>query len=211
MQGARPCINKKVENESKCMKQNEGELIRDAQQGNTAAFNTLIRQHDRRIFAMVCSIVGDRHEAQDIYQETFLRAFEKIHTFRAEGEFAGWLARIAVNQAISRLRQKRLRRWLPFDAKGRPEENGEAIWVRARSEDTPDRDYLNKELRVQIELALQELPERQRVAFVLKHIHGYKISEISATMGWAEGTVKNALFRATRKLQRALRMYKSID
>lgn len=178
----------------------EIQLVKNAQRGDHAAFEQLVRKHDLRVYQLAYGILGNVQEAQDIYQETFLRAWSKINTYAFDGPFAAWLNRISVNLSLNRLRQKQRWKWFELSS---DRHGNEALNMRAGPEEVPDPERLaiSAEIGREVNLALEELPAKQRAIFVMKHFHGLKISEISQTLDCAEGTVKNQLFRATQKLK----------
>jgi RNA polymerase sigma-70 factor (ECF subfamily) len=180
----------------------EKKLIQNAQAGNVTAFERLVRAYDQRVLHLIYRMQGNLADAQDIYQETFLKAFEKIQTFRFESEFRTWLFRIAINQCVNARRKKRVRNWLTFN-----DEPDDSASVKLHAPDNPESRLADVELNQQIEAALNQLSAQQRSIFILKHYEGYKIKEISEMLHCAEGTVKNQIFRATRKLQNSLKAY----
>lgn len=187
----------------------ETELIKRAQRGSAEAFDELVRLHDRQILQMIYSIVGNRQDAGDVYQETFIRAFSRISTFRFESELSTWLGRIAINLALNW--RKRLHRKNVFSLEAQsesPEDSPREI--RAEGEEGAVDALLSRELNRQVENGLRRLPAQQRTVFILKHTHGYKIREIAEMLGCAEGTVKNQLFRAAERLRQVLQPYLTI-
>lgn len=186
----------------------EAELIKKAQHGDARAFDRLVRLHDRRILQMICSIVGNLHDAYDVHQETFIRAFRKLDTFRFESELSTWLGRIAINLSINWRRRQKRRSWFSFDG-DQETMLADEDRVYLTSSNDAESALANEELRLALEKGLNTLPDQQRSAFILKHIHGYKIREISEMLDSAEGTIKNHLFRATRKLQKSMKQHYS--
>ncbi len=186
------------------MKKEELELIQKAQKGNTRAFDELVRIHDRRVLQIGFNMLGNMQDAQDVYQEAFIKAYTKISSFRFESEFSTWLNKITMNMAVNRYRQRKLRNWLSIEQK---KENFENWDLPEKSSDIlqPDQSVTSDELMKNIHKSLEKLSPQQRSVFVMKHLHGYKISEIAETLNVAEGTIKNQLFRATRKLREALK------
>ena len=180
----------------------EKELIQKAQAGNVTAFEQLVRMYDQRVLLLIYRMQGNLQDAQDIYQETFLKAFEKLETFRFESEFRTWLFRISINQCINLRRKKRIKYWLTFS-----DEPTDTATVILSAPENPESIFANTELHQQIETALNQLSTQQRSMFILKHYEGYKIREISEILNCAEGAVKNQIFRATRKLQKFLKPY----
>lgn len=188
------------------MDNHELELIRRARQGSVEAFDQLVRLHDRRILQMIRSIVGNLDDAYDVYQETFIRAYHKLASFRFESELSTWLGRIAINLSINWRKRQRRRQWFTLDqANESMAFQDSQEWV---SHDNPAEGVMiNQELRAEILREVNRLPEQQRAVFILKHFQGLKIREIADMMDCAEGTIKNHLFRATQKLQKSLTTY----
>ncbi len=179
----------------------ETKLVQKAQAGDHSAFEKLVQQHDLRVYQLAFGVLGNVHDAQDIYQEVFLRAWSKIGTFSFSGPFAAWLNRITVNLSINRLRQKQHWRWFDISERNPENETQETFWCHSDPAPNPERLAISAEIGQQVQAALEELPAKQRAIFIMKHFHGLKISEISHSLDCAEGTVKNQLFRATRKLK----------
>jgi RNA polymerase sigma-70 factor (ECF subfamily) len=192
------------------MEQQETNLIKRAQGGDTRAFDTLVRLHDRRILQITYSMLNNLQDAQDVYQETFLRAFSKLGTYRYESRFSTWLGRIAINLSINRRKQRKRRQWFSLDEKTDAQLHFE-METNHRDLHTTETIVAKNELYEQIQNSLGVLSEQQRAAFTLKHLHGYKITEISEMMNCAEGTVKNYLFRATQKLKKKLMPYYKVE
>ena len=186
------------------MNPEEIELIARAQEGDDAAFTRLVEKHDGRVMSLVQSITGPGFDAEEVYQEIFIKVHRKIASFRFESEFSTWLHRIAVNMAISNKRslKRRQNRETVMDREDNFFEN-----ISADRGDDPERRHLRAEVLDQIERALQHLPNRQRTVFVMKHDQGMKLKEIAKTLGLAEGSVKAYLFRAIENLRRHLEPY----
>jgi len=168
------------------MEANENQLIRQAQSGDESAFARLVTRYDRRILQIAHAILNDLSESQDVYQETFIRAFQHLPSFRFECGFGTWLTRIAINRARSRLRRQRVRQFLALDE-----------GTTASERTTPEESLQQQMLRE----AVARLPGRCKTVVILKYFQGYKIKEIAEILQCREGTVKNYLFRAVEKLR----------
>lgn len=178
-------------------------LVRQAQQGSTSAFEELVRHYDRVVLRLALNITGSYEDAQDIYQEAFLRAYRNLARFRFECSFYTWIYRIATNLCLDHLRQKQLRnRDMITERFTEPEED--SILDRVpdqRPSTSPERAALSRELRDRIRMALGRLSPRERVVFELKHYQGLKLQTVATMLNTTENTIKNTLFRATHKLR----------
>ena len=185
----------------------EQALVRKAQAGDRLAFEDLVRRYDRDVLRLALNLVHRPEDARDVYQEGFLRAFRNLHRFRFECSFYTWLYRIVTNVALDHLRRRTSHREeqapAPNDAEGvstdffdrQPE-------VRASA--NPEKSLLGREVGQQIERAMKRLSPRERVVFEMKHYQGLRLRAIGDLLGTSEETVKNSLFRATRKLRESL-------
>jgi RNA polymerase sigma-70 factor, ECF subfamily len=181
-------------------------LIREAQQGNTAAFEELVRQYDRAVLRLAVHLTGSQEDGQDIYQEAFLRAYINLARFRFECSFYTWIYRIVTNLCLDHLRKKRSR---GRDLTGTASPEGEQEDVLDRMPDrrpgsSPERSFAGRELRQCIMSALSQLSPRERMVFELKHYHGMRLRTVAGMLNTTEGTIKNTLFRATHKLRTQL-------
>ena len=181
-------------------------LIRRAQQGDTAAFEELVRNYDRSVLRLTMRLTDSTEDAQDIYQDTFIRAYRNIGQFRFECSFYTWIYRIATNLCCDYLRRKQSHDPYAYSERYSGENDGreETILDRAseqRSGASPERAALNEELKKQILSALNKLSARERIVFELRHYEGLKLQTVAAILSTSENTVKNTLFRATHKLR----------
>jgi RNA polymerase sigma-70 factor, ECF subfamily len=180
-------------------------LVRQAQQGNTSAFEQLVRHYDRVVLRLALNITGSYEDAQDIYQEAFLRAYRNLARFRFECSFYTWIYRIATNLCLDHLRQRQLRNRDIITE--RLDEDEETVLDRVpdqRPATSPERAALSRELRDRIRMALGRLSPRERVVFELKHYQGLKLQTVATMLNTTENTIKNTLFRATHKLRAEL-------
>lgn len=181
-------------------------LIRRAQRGDTGAFEELVRNYDRSILRLAMHLTDSTNDAQDIYHETFLRAYRNIGRFRFECSLYTWIYRIATNLCCDYLRRKQVHdRYV--DSERYSDENHvrkETQLDRAsdeRSSVSPERAALNGELRKQIPWALNKLSVTERLVFELSHYEGLKLQTVASILSTTENTVKNTLIRATHKLR----------
>jgi RNA polymerase sigma-70 factor, ECF subfamily len=181
-------------------------LIREAQMGNTAAFEELVRQYDRAVLRLAVHLTGSPDDGQDIYQEAFLRAYINLGSFRFECSFYTWIYRIVTNLCLDHLRKKSSR---GRDLTTTISSDGEEEQVLDRLPDrragtSPERSMMSRELRAFIRRAMERLSPRERVVFELKHYHGLRLRTVAGILNTSEGTIKNTLFRATHKLRTQL-------
>jgi RNA polymerase sigma-70 factor (ECF subfamily) len=181
-------------------------LVRQAQQGNVAAFEELVRHYDRAVLRLATHLMGNPEDAQDIYQETFLRVYRNLGNFRYECSFYTWLYRIVCNLCLDHLRHKRFRN---REVTSELTPNGEQENPLDRVADvrpgaSPEREVISREIRELVARGLARLSPKERVVFELKHYHGLKLQTVAVMFNTTENTIKNTLFRATRKLRLAL-------
>jgi len=182
----------------------EHALVRDAQGGDRLAFEELVRRYDREVLRLALNLVHRNEDARDIYQESFLRVYRNLHRFRFECSFYTWLYRIVTNVALDHLRRRSSRREdqapVAEDRDGTPRDFFDRQ-PETRAGSNPERKLLGDELGRHIQAALERLSPRERIVFELKHYQGLKLRAIGDMLGTSEETVKNSLFRATRKLR----------
>lgn len=184
----------------------DSDLIRQAQRGDRVAFEALVRQYDQAVLRLAFHLTGSEQDAQDIYQEAFLKAYRHVGNFRFECSFYTWIYRIVTNLCLDHLRRRNTRK----------EESG--VWTDSsgdefsvldtvaddRAHASPERDLMRRELGVRIKAALGKLTPRERMVFELKHYQGLKLRTIGEMLNTTEETAKNTLFRATQKLRGSL-------
>ncbi len=189
---------------------NDTELIREAQRGNHAAFEELVRQYDGAVLRLAYHLTRSEQDAQDIYQEAFLKAYRNIGNFRFECSFYTWIYRIVTNLCLDLLRKRQVRKedsGVTTDSEGGTYDLLDQV-ADQRSGASPERDLMRRELGANIAKALQKLTPRERMVFELKHYQGLKLRTIGEILNTTEETAKNTLFRGTQKLRAAL---KSVD
>jgi len=171
-----------------------------ARAGDSDAFRLLVEQHSRLVFRVAYRMTGNEHDADDVVQETFLRAFKQLGRFEERANFGTWLHRIAVNCALDLLRSRgRLDRHYGGD----PEE-AEMMGAISSSDPQQDRLLLSAELRSHVTAAMEKLSGNERTAFVLRHFEGMPVEEIGKTLGIQVNAAKHTIFRAVRKLRESL-------
>lgn len=176
-------------------------LIREVQRGNHAAFERLVYAHDQSVLRLALRITGSQVDAQDIYQETFLRAFRKLDSFRYECAFSTWIYRIATNACLDYLRKKHKRNETSATEVSADGEEYDRQVSDDRTPSNPEQQVLGRELGAHISVALTKLTPRERIVFELKHYQGLTLLSASKILNCSEATIKSTLFRATQKLR----------
>jgi RNA polymerase sigma-70 factor, ECF subfamily len=188
----------------------ERALVEQAQAGNRHAFEELVRRYDRDVLRLALNLMKRTEDARDVYQEAFLKVYRNLHRFRFECSFYTWLYRIVTNVCLDHLRRRQAR---PEDQAPETtystqfEEAGADFFERQREHRAtldPERHLLGQEIQTRLAAAMERLSPRERVVFEMKHYQGLKLRAIGDALGTSEETVKNSLFRATRKLRNEL-------
>jgi RNA polymerase sigma-70 factor, ECF subfamily len=178
----------------------EENIIRRAQQGDSAAFERIYELNSPRIFGLCLRMVGNASEAEDLTQEAFLLVFRKIRTFRGESAFSTWLYRLSINVVLMHLRKKKLR-WAPLEGIRELDEENRG---REKEVGGPDTSLTGLLDRFNLERAVDQLSPTCKMVFVLHDIQGYKHQEIAGMMDSSVGTSKGRLHRARTRLRELL-------
>src|SRR6185295_18447583 len=179
-----------------------------------AAFEALVHRYDRDVLRLILNVLRSPEDARDVYQESFLKIYRNLHRFRVESSFYTWAYRIVTNTCLDHLRRRRSRpedqapevnagirdEGLPGDFFERQQEN--------RAQGNPERQMLGREIGLRIDAAMKLLSPRERMIFEMKHHQGLKLRVIGEALGTTEETIKNSLFRATRKLRAQLQEFR---
>lgn len=178
----------------------ESALVRQAQAGDLAAFDQLVRRYQERIYATVYHMTSNHEDAADLAQETFVKAHQALRTFKGDSSFFTWLYRIAVNKTINFLKQRKHRGHLSLNDLDFNAEHDPDILALV-SDKTPHRDAALRELQERLNAAMQKLSEEHRMVVTLHDIQGMRHEEISQVMNCNVGTVRSRLFYARQQLQ----------
>lgn len=177
-------------------------LVREAQRGNSVAFDELVRQHDRAVLRLALRLTGSEADAQDIYQEAFLKAYRKLNSFRFECSFSTWIYRIVTNLCLDHLRKSHRRKESPFVAVNADGEELDLLGeIPDRHTPDPEKRLLGNELNGRIAQSLRSLTPHERMVFELRHYEGLRLRTIGTILNRREEAVKSTLFRATQKLR----------
>lgn len=174
-------------------------VLARARQGDGDAFRALVERHSRPLFRLAFRLTGNEQDAEDVVQESLLRAYRQLSRFESRANFGTWLHRIAANCAIDLLRAKQARR-----DQGRSEPFEEAERVPAAEDTGPERLAESADIERRVRAALEDLSPLERAAFVLRHYEGRTIDEIGSALGLRTSATKHSVFRAVRKLRQAL-------
>ncbi len=183
---------------------NEAELIRMTQSGSPESFGVLVDRYEQRIYRLGYAITKNAEDAEDVLQETFLKAYANIGHFREDSQFYTWLFRIAINEALTKLRRRPASTWVSLD---QPQDGDDAPSSPRDIKDwrlNPEESYSTKELRAILAEALEDLDTPLRVVFALRDVEGLSTQETARVLMLSVGTVKTRLMRARLKLRKRL-------
>lgn len=190
-----------------CAEHSEKALVLESRKGNLAAFDELIRRHQARVYTTIYHMTFNREDADDLTQETFIKAYKALKSFKGDAAFYTWIYRIAVNKTINFLKQRRRKFNHLSLNENDPADEGRGIGRKFVSEHTPRRDIQLKELQEKLNEAMQKLSEAHRLVVTLHDIQGMPHEEIGKIMDCNTGTVRSRLFYARRQLQAYLSDY----
>ena len=184
------------------LKEDINQIIQQALNGDQTAYESLLKRYRNGIFNMIYQMIKNREEAEDLVQETFMKAFNSLESYNEHYAFSTWLYKIAFNHCIDAIRKKKLKT-LPLD---RPIKlrDGEVQHEIHDDSHSPEQDLLFAEKRKRIQRSIASLPERYRVAIILRHQEERSYEEISEILKIPLGTVKARIFRAREMLKKKL-------
>ena len=178
--------------------QSDEGIVQAVLDGNTAVFELLMRRYNERLYRTARAITRDDREAEDVMQQAYVNAFANLRQFRGHAQFATWLTRIAINEALARVRRRG--RYEPFEDDPMCEDSVVPI----RSAPDPERQAFAGELRDLLEWAIDALPAGSREVFMLRDVEGLNTADTAAALGVSEDVVKTRLSRARASLRRFL-------
>lgn len=171
------------------MEDSDGVAIARVKAGDGDAYRALVERHSRSVFRLAYRMTGNEQDAEDVVQETFLRAYRQLHRYEGRAGFGTWLHRIASNYSIDLMRTRRPQVELLDNVSHGP---------------GAERLLLGYEVQRTVASTMDELSQQERTAFVLRHFEGQSIEEIGASLGLSGNATKQSIFRAVQKLRRAL-------
>lgn len=182
-------------------------FVERAQSGDTAAFRKLVERYQQQVYYLALDMTGNQHDAEDLSQDVFIKAYRHLGKFRGDAKFSSWLYRITVNTSIDQTRKKSLK---AMTLKENIEETGMPQHQTFGQDVSSPEDKAESGLMQQhIEKALQALTDKERSVFILRHYQHMKLGEIAEILKITVGTVKSTLFRALQRLQKELAFYKA--
>jgi RNA polymerase sigma-70 factor (ECF subfamily) len=184
------------------MEWTDAEAAREARLGNQQAFRVLVERHSRALFRLAYRMTGNEHDAEDLVQESFLRAYKQISKFNERAAFGTWLHRICVNCSLDMIRARKTRR----EIQNNVEDERANSWLEqvAAPGPSPERLMQSSQVTELLEPALNSLTENERAAFILRHYEGSNIEEIAQALGVETSAAKHSVYRAVQKLRRSL-------
>ncbi|MFZ0820143.1 MAG: sigma-70 family RNA polymerase sigma factor [Candidatus Acidiferrales bacterium] len=172
--------------------------------GDQDAFRALVERHSRSLFRLAYRMTGNEHDAEEVVQEAFLRAYRRLDRFESRANFGTWLYRIGVNCSLDMMRKRKTESSQRVQASGDDPDASDPLDNVMSTDPAPDRMMLSAEVKEKVEEAMKELSPVERTAFVLRHFEGHSIEEIGKQLGLGIGATKNSVFRAVQKLRRQL-------
>src|SRR5258706_7791810 len=184
----------------------EMDLVRQAQRGDLKAYDELVKRYQERIYATVYHMTSNHEDANDLAQDSFIKAFQALKSFKGGSSFYTWLYRIAVNKTINFLKQRKNRLHMSLNDLDFNTENNPDL-IALISDKTPRRDASLKELQEKLNEALLKLSEQHRLVMVLHDVQGQSHEQIAEVMDCNIGTVRSRLFYARQQMQAWLTDY----
>ncbi len=184
------------------MEQSDFDIVEQIRNGEPEAFRLLVERHSRAVFRLTYRMTSNEQDAEDLVQETFLRAFKQLHRFDGRAAFGTWLHRIAANCSLDLLRSRKSREQV-----NTLQVAGEEIDIFDRtpsSGPSPERITHSSEIARLLQPAMKQLSDMERAAFILRHHEGMPMDEIGRVLGVLPNAAKHSVFRAVQKLRSAL-------
>ena len=196
----RQMATESVSVETPAVSSDELDLVTRAREGDTAAFSALLKRYEAKIFRLAMNITQNREDAEDVLQETFLKAYEHLDQFQGNSKFYTWIVRIAVNQALMKLRKRKSSRAISLDEEI---DTGEDTVVReiAAWDPDPEQRYSQDELHTILTEAIDTLAPIYRTVFTLRDVDGLSTEETAEALDLSVPAVKSRLLRARLQLR----------
>jgi RNA polymerase sigma-70 factor (ECF subfamily) len=191
------------------MEEQDGDAVALALSGDSDAFRVLVERHSRNVFRLAFRMTGNEQDAEDVVQETFLRAYKQLARYESRSSFATWLFRIASNYSLDLIRARK-RHQEHREVAAKEDSDLDIMQSIPANSPTPDRLAFSGEVQTRITAALDELSPQERTAFILRHFEGLSIEQIGASLGTGTNATKHSIFRAVQKLRRSLEPFVSV-
>lgn len=191
------------------MEEQDGSAVERARSGDGDAFRLLVERHSRNVFRLAFRMTGNEQDAEDVVQETFLRAYRQLSKYESRSSFATWLFRIASNYSLDLIRARKRHQ----EQRQVTSSNGDEFDLMQSipaADPAQDRVVFSGQVQDRINDALNELTAQERTAFILRHFEGMSIDEIGASLGTGANATKHSIFRAVQKLRRSLEPFVSV-
>ncbi len=190
------------------MEEQDCDAVALARSGDSDAFRVLVERHSRNVFRLAFRMTGNEQDAEDVVQETFLRAYRQLAKYESRSSLTTWLFRIASNYALDLIRSRKRHQ----ERREIQKEDSDLDIMQSipAHSPTPDRLAFSGEVQARITAALEELSPQERTAFTLRHYEGLSIEQIGETLGTGTNATKHSIFRAVQKLRRSLEPFVSV-
>jgi RNA polymerase sigma-70 factor (ECF subfamily) len=172
-----------------------------ARAGDETAFRALVERHSRTVFRLAFRMTRNEHDAEDVVQETFLKAYRRLDQFESRANFGSWVYRIGANCALDLMRSRARREEQSLE---RDENEAGEVALPAGDDPAPDRMVFSGEVRRRVSYAMARLSPLEKSAFILRHFEGCSIQEIGVALDLDVNAAKHSIFRAVRKMREAL-------
>ena len=186
------------------MELTDSAIVTKARLGDADAFRALVERHGRPLFRLAFRMTGNQHDAEDVVQESFLRAWRQLGKFDERASFGTWLYRIATNCSLDVMRSRKRRSKQEAGPEAEHSEMEDPVLSLPSGDPTPERLAMSGQVRECVAEAMNELSASERTAFVLRHFEGMRIEDVSRVLGCQPGAAKHSVFRAVQKLRRTL-------
>jgi len=170
------------------------ELVEAFRNGDLTGFNELVRRHQERVYWVARRVMGKHDDAADVVQDVFVRMFKALKGFRGDSEFSTWLYRIAMNVSLNAVRAKRVKDFIRYDDT-----------IESRSEELPDAELLRNEYQTVLERAIQRLPPKQKLVFIMRYYDEMPYEQMAKLLKKSVGGLKANYFHALKKVQQYVR------
>jgi RNA polymerase sigma-70 factor (ECF subfamily) len=171
------------------------DLVNEFKNGNISAFDEIVRRYQKKVYGLARKILGNHEDADDVAQEVFIKLYYSLGDFKGESSLFTWIYRITVNECNNLLRKKKIKEFVQIDEIANLLKFGQ----------TPEQEFLDKERKNLIERAIEKLPPKQRMIFVMRFLEDLDYEEISKILNKPVGTLKANYFHAIKKIQKFIK------